>query len=90
VSELTIEKGVPIPDITRPGRTPKYPIPFLDVGESFFVAGANTNSIHSAIRRHQESDKGKGKEFTVRSLAEVVKGEEDKGEQAGIRVWRTS
>lgn len=88
---IPLDKDVPIPEIPRFGRKPKYPIAFMDVKESFFVPGANMNSIHSAIRRHQEAEGGKfkAKRFTVRSVKEVVKGEEDKGEQDGIRVWRT-
>jgi hypothetical protein len=87
---VIVQSGVPIPPIPHHGgRRPIYPFDSMEVEHSFFIAGANTNTINSAITRYKKSDKGHGKDFTIRSLAEVVPGQEDKGEQDGVRVWRT-
>lgn len=80
VAAIVIEKGVPIPQVSRTG---KYPIELLGPGDSFLVRcgdsaarGVKTN-LTSASRR---VTKKTGREFVV-----VVRPEEQ-----GVRIWRTS
>lgn len=88
---IIVQSGVPIPPIPHHGgRRPIYPFASMEVNHSFFLAGVNSNTINSAVTRYKKSDEGQGKQFTVRSVNEIVPGEEDKGEQPGVRVWRTS
>lgn len=87
--EIVIEEGIPLPTKSV-SRKPEYPFQSMEVGHSFFIAGGNQNTIHSAINRYRKSEKGLGKEFSLRTVHEVVKGQEDLGEQEGIRVWRTT
>ncbi len=42
MSDIVIEKGIPLP---RRGVAPKYPFAKLEVGDSFFVPGRTTNSF---------------------------------------------
>lgn len=86
---VVLETGVPIPTKTLPKRKPKYPFDDMKVDTSFFVAGASANTMHAAIGRYKATDEGKDKEFTIRSLEEVVKGEKNDLPQIGVRVWRT-
>lgn len=73
MSEIKIEKGVPMPK-PRAQRA-KYPWRELGVGDSFFVPGAararcSVGAVHSAQRI------GGGVRFTVRTV------------EGGVRVWR--
>lgn len=89
--QIKLESGVPIPVTHRPPRVPKYPFSSMEVDKNntFFIAGGKANTIHSAITRYINSDEGKGRKFSIRNMVEIIPGEEDKGEQAGVRVWRT-
>ena len=66
-----IEKNVPIPDVHSKKR--KYPLPQMEVGDSFFIKGTKKNitgSINFFRIKHPE------REFTIRKV------------DAGVRVWR--
>lgn len=89
MSEIRLESGVPIPAVPRTGRAPRYPFLAMEVGQSFFIPGASTNTIHSALGRFMKSPEGKDRKYVSRSMTEVVPAEADKGEQDGVRVWRT-
>jgi hypothetical protein len=90
MAKIKLQSGLPIPPTDKPPRESKYP--FADMGietnNTFFVAGAKSNTVHSAITRFTSTEAGKDKKFSVRTVHEVVEGEEAKGEQEGVRVWR--
>lgn len=75
MSEITVDKGIPIPDRQRGGG--KYPWGTLDVGDSFFVEGdaKRVKALQGAV-----SNVGRrlGRTFTTRRL------------DNGVRIWRTA
>jgi hypothetical protein len=88
--EIKIVDTVPIP--TGPIIRKKAKYPFEDmkkVGHSFFVAGVTPNAMQSAVHRFR-TQHAPDCSYTVRQVSEVVEGEEARGEQLGVRVWRTT
>jgi hypothetical protein len=77
MSEIKIDKGVPVPPLTQ-GRRMKYPFRQMEVGDSFFVPGVKTSSGFSGCLHGVR--KSTGWTFTCRSRVED-------GVQ-GVRVWR--
>ena len=75
---LAIEKNVPLrPPVSTAGRRRKYPLPLMEVGDSFFANHGTTRAVlHSSIR-HYITSTGSSKKFATRS------------EGNGYRVWRT-
>lgn len=71
-----IERGIPIPkERTRyPGKKITYPWKDMEVGDSFFLSSANTNSVCSAARVYARFNRAK---FITRTYDD------------GVRVWRT-
>lgn len=69
-----IEKNVEIPN-TQMGRPLVYPLPSMEVGDSFFVEGKDVKSISPIVVSHS---KKYGKKFTCRTV------------DGGVRVWRIS
>jgi hypothetical protein len=82
-----IQSNVALPTISRAPREQKYPFAELEIGDSFFIAGAKANTVHSATTRFIDLGNPTFK-FTTRVTKEVVDGEEELGEQEGVRVWR--
>jgi hypothetical protein len=78
--EYPIEHGIPLPERTRGGQrgTSKYPFYVIEIGDSFFVAGAG-DSRHQTmvISSTSHARKRTGREFSTRQV------------DGGIRVWRT-
>ena len=72
--EIEVEAGIPAPPQTRRG-VRKYPIIELGVGESFFVADGNPNSIAASACRFGRQ---LGRKYRTAKLA------------GGVRVWRLS
>lgn len=90
MSKIKLQKGVPLPETAvRLKRDPKYPFKEMEVQDSFFLEGANANTVHSAITRYTRSVDGKDKKFMLRTVEEPK--EEGSDEKVvGIRVWRTA
>lgn len=66
-----IDKGIPLDKERR-----KYPLPAMEVGDSFFVAGGSSQTIGGSFAAQRP------KKFAVRTVTENgVK---------GVRVWRVS
>lgn len=82
MSEAKIDKGVPIPK----GGRQRYPIPQLEVGESFFVEVVPPDDKNLRIKQAVLSTctarvaRKLGRKFTSRKV-------EEKGKH-GIRTWR--
>ena len=69
---VEIEKNIPVPKKTR--RKPyKYPFPYVEIGDSFFVAGKNQRFFGASVSK---AGKTLGCKFTVRTV------------EGGVRVWR--
>ena len=90
-SNIPLQSAVPIPPPKRSKRELKYPFASMGVDENntFFVPGVRSSTMHTAIRRYKASDEGKDKQFTLRAVREVIPGQEEAGEQDGVRIWRT-
>ena len=71
---IKIDKGLPVVP-NGAGAPSKYPTKFLEIGDSFFAAGAKQPSIASALFHY------KPKKFVTRSVTE--------NGVCGVRVWRT-
>lgn len=86
---IVVEKAeAPPPPAKLPKRQSTYPFSDMkEINNTFFVAGVTANTMHSAIRRFRKNFPDV--EFTLRTVEEEVKGEEGKGKQKGVRVWRT-
>lgn len=77
---VKIEKGVPIPSVKRSTgkrkNTSKYKVEKMEVGDSVYVPGIESKSIHAYLyywrTRHNHPDY----KFTVRS------------DKNGVRFWR--
>ena len=74
-TEITIEKGIPMPRRTRGGPIDLYPWAKMDIGDSFFVANAKSFNTKIAARKYN-------RQFATRKVVEQG--------QSGIRVWRTA
>lgn len=71
--EYEIESGGEVPqDVWRPSRR-KYPFPDMEVGQSFFAAGATTKQINGSMQRWKRV---LGRRFAIRKV------------DGGVRVWR--
>lgn len=71
---IEIEKGIPIPLYAgQRGTAAKYPWKDMNVGDSFFVEGADTKQMSSAV---YGVSKRTGFKFACRSV------------DGGTRVWR--
>lgn len=70
MSEFKIEKGIPMP--VR--HTKKYPLEAMEIGDSFFVERATSQSMGGIFALHRP------KKFSVRKRVE--------NNVSGIRVWR--
>lgn len=77
MSEIEIQKDVPLPPVHRPTREGKYPFHEMEVNESFLVTDVKASTVQSCAARYMRSVKGVGKKFAVRTTDE------------GVRVWRT-
>lgn len=87
--EIKVEKGIPLPPITRGVRKSKYPFDDLKAPEgkvlySFFWPNVTSQQMQSAASRYMRSPNGKGKELTVRHTTEDVEGVPTEG----VRVFR--
>lgn len=72
---MLIESGVPIPQRYGAGRSRKFPLDQLEIGESFAVPEDEANALRSACTHFKNSNPGV--EFVTR-----------KQEDGGVRVWR--
>ena len=77
MSEIKIDKGVPIPKIDGLGRHHKYPWHDLNVGDSFFVPNATTRRFCSSVNRIQKT---LGISMKCRTVTE--------NDIKGVRIWR--
>ena len=82
MSDIPIEKGIPVPE-SRAGRIPvRYPWGKMEIGDSFFVASDNPERLQrtltSAARGWVVRSQAAGRQFTVRRV------------DGGVRVWRTA
>ena len=74
---IKIDSDVPMPnDLGRRGKRAKYPLKHMDIGDSFFIAGATSRSISGIFYPH------KPKVFSARAVVE--------NEIKGVRIWRTA
>jgi hypothetical protein len=75
--EYPIEKGLPIPDVTRTGRRSgsKYPMEELEVGESFKLVGVKRATADTMRNKYGKKLERK---FVVRA------------EAGGFRIFRTA
>lgn len=74
---VLVEKGIPIPEEKRGGkryRVSKYPWEQMEIGDSFFIPGCDTQQFSSRISVAQLRT---GYTFTARTAPE------------GVRIWRT-
>lgn len=73
---IRIAKHKPIPQLARAGRPRKYPLPDMQVGDSFYVEDCSYQTIYACIKKfikkHQPTFR-----FVI------------KKEEPGVRVWRT-
>ena len=93
-SGITIEKGIPVPEIDEYGRREKYPLTTLEVGDSFFVPVQDKQRAMNlrSILRSKATDYNK-KLRRTRKVGQHLKTfivliQEEKG-QLGVRCWRT-
>lgn len=71
-----IEKNVPLPPKSQPGRKEKYPFREMEVGDSFLVTD----------QKKQPSVTGAGKKYGMTFVSRTVV----EGGVKGYRVWRTA
>jgi hypothetical protein len=69
--QIIIEKRVQVPPPNKKGMT-RYPWDKMEVGDSFFVPGKTTSTLHQTARHMMK----KGMRFTCRK------------EEGGARIWR--
>ena len=74
MSEIVIEKGIPVPKTNRSDRRSKYPFGAMEVGDSFFVKNGNIRNMSRISSTH-------AKKMSYRFSCRTVDG--------GVRVWRT-
>jgi hypothetical protein len=67
---IKVDKDIPIPP-----RRLKYPWSTMEVGDSFFVPGKNSQSFGNTV---QHARRTTGRTFTARKV------------EGGLRIWRTS
>lgn len=70
---IKIDKAVPLPPVNT-GKNVKYPLRYMEVGDSFFVEGVTVSKLSGTLPPH------KPKKFSTRSVTE--------GGVDGVRVWR--
>ena len=74
MSEITIEKGIPVAPLTGAGRKNKYPFDAMEVGDSFFIKDRTVKNFSRYCGVH-------GKRLARKFVSRTVDG--------GVRVWRT-
>lgn len=84
---IKIDKNVPIP----PGagrKTQIYPFEDMEVGDSFFVAGKNSDQLTNAAAHYRKRNNWG---FSARNAEEVAINPETgaQGVIKGARIWRT-
>lgn len=88
--EIQIVDNVPIPKGPVIRKKARYPFEEMrEVGQSFFVAGVTPNAMQSAVHRFRRQHAVDCK-YKVAQVDEIVPGQESKGAQRGVRVWRTT
>lgn len=94
-SIYTIEKGVPLPAISRAragGRVAKYPFDSMEVTDSFCVEYGEEDSkkvtrrVRTAILVYKRNKANKEKKFNTRQLDQ---GDPQTNANPHIRVWRS-
>lgn len=76
ISQYAIDSSVPIPDMHGGRGILKYPFPLMQVGDSFFVPGRNSQGVKGTINYWNRA----GRKFTTRTRTE--------NGVYGVRVWR--
>ena len=81
ITQFQVRADIPLPPpVYKAGRKPKYPIPTLGVGESFFLPGkTSANGVNSLLQHWR---KKLGHSYAQRAWVEDG--------VAGIRIWRTA
>ena len=59
MSEIKIDKGIPMPSLTR------YPFDEMEVGDSFLVPSDNRTSVSTLVSRNHN-----GKKFSLRKMTD--------------------
>lgn len=77
MSEIKIDKGVPLPEPSKRGPKHVYPWEKLQVGDSFFVPGKKTNTFGGQLTRFKKSA---GIKCVIRTVTE--------NNVKGVRIWR--
>lgn len=72
MTQIKIDKGVPVPASRWSGSKRKYPFPDMEVGDSFFTE-SKQETVGSSVASYARFN---NKKFTARS------------ENGGTRVWR--
>mgnify|MGYP000533667375 CR=1 FL=1 len=72
-TEYKIETGIAIPKRGASGRALKYPLPDMEIGDSFLVPRKLKVSVSAAVAYY---GKKTGKRFTVQIVED------------GVRIWR--
>lgn len=81
MTEIKIEKNIPIAPKRAPGRPSKSKYPFneMEIGDSFFVSGITLSTINCTVRKFRmRNARNDGLKFTVRAV------------DGGFRVWRVA
>ena len=70
---IKIEKGVPLP---KEKKASAYPVREMEIGDSFFIAGASIQGKEQAACRQMAGNRGF--KLTIRTV------------EGGLRVWRVA
>lgn len=86
---FTVYSNVEIPKARQAGRTSKYPLGQMEVGQSFFVTPDDDETVEKAVSRVGGSTqrfrlKNKDHKFSVRATVHPENG------QAAVGVWRVA
>ena len=84
INVITIEKNVPIPELTWKGSTVKYDfIQAMEITDSFSINGSTPNFTTTSVRAYvYKLNNDTNKTYTIRTL------EGRSSKPVAIRVWR--
>ncbi len=81
MSEIKIDKNIPIPEPRNGKKKRHYPFAELEIGDSFFVEGFQWKSIGELSGSYNKYRKVTKKKFISRKVTE--------NNIKGLRIWRT-
>ena len=85
MSEMIIEKGIPIAKMTRRGPKHKYPFYDMEIGDSILFRFNSKPSDKGAIRRERVKIQSSASRYGKKSDMKFV----CRKEGHGVRVWRS-